>query len=229
MLALDTNHSHQEMTMNTQNQTQTDTASQTQPQAQSREYPASPLPRPPREPRNGVDTPTLLGTINVVRDQRGLAAFQFRATNRWLTGTHSRTVIESFSGAGGEHRHNSDFSYDADHPNVLVGADQGPTPVEFLLHALASCLTAGIANIAATRGITLTSVESEIEGDIDLQGIFGLSDEVRNGYKRMRVRFKLVGDAPPAKLRELVAQSRARSAVYDVLTNGTIIDISVDA
>lgn len=179
--------------------------------------------------RNGVDVPNLFGTINVVRDQPDLAQFRFRATNRWVVGTHSRTTIETFSGAGGEHGHAKEFAYDADHPAVLVGADQGPTPVEFLLHALGSCLMAGIANIASARGVTLTEVEASIEGDIDLQGILGLSDEVRNGYQQMRVDFRIAGDASPETLREIVEQSRARSAVFDVLTNGVDIAIDVQA
>ena len=176
--------------------------------------------------RNGVDTPNLFGTIDAVRDRRELAKFQFRATNRWVIGTHSRTTIETFSGAGGEHVHAKEFAYDADHPAVLVGADQGPTPVEFLLHALGACLMAGVANIAAARGVTLSAVEARIEGDIDLQGILGLSDEVRNGYQRVRVTFDIDGDASPEKLREIVEQSRGRSAVFDVLTNG--VDVVVD-
>jgi uncharacterized OsmC-like protein len=170
-----------------------------------------------------------MATINAVRDARALAKFQFRASNRWMSGTHSETRIESFSGAGGEQQHRAAFRFDADHPAVLVGQDQGPTPVEFLLHALASCLTAGIANIAAARGVTLTSVESQIEGDIDLQGILGLSDQVRNGYERIRVNFTIAGDAPAEKLREIVAQSRARSAVFDVLTNGVPVDVNIVA
>jgi uncharacterized OsmC-like protein len=112
---------------------------------------------------------------------------------------------------------------------VLVGRDQGPTPVEYLLHAIASCITAGIANIAAARGVTLHEVESTVEGDIDLRGILGLSKEVRNGYEQLRVNFKIKGDASPEKLEEIVAQSRARSAVYDVLTNGIPVAISVSA
>lgn len=179
-------------------------------------------------PMNGVDTPTLMATINVVRDAPGLAAFQFRAVNRWIQGTHSRTTIESFSGAGGEQTHASAFRYDADHPGVLVGRDQAPTPVEFLLHALASCLTAGIGNIAAARGIPLRRVESVVEGDINLLGILGLSNEVRNGYERVRVRFTVDGDAPPEKMRAIVEQSRARSAVFDVLTNGVPIEITTE-
>src|SRR5262249_2220134 len=143
--------------------------------------------------RNGVDVPNLFGTINAVGAQPELAKFRFRATNRWVAGTHSRTTIEQFSGAGGEHSHVQTYAYDADHPEGLVGRDPAPTPVEFLLHALGACLMAGIANIASARGVTLTSVESSIEGDIDLQGILGLSDEVRNGYQQIRVTFRIKG------------------------------------
>ena len=127
-----------------------------------------------------------------------------------------------------EMTHQQPFTFDADHPAVLVGADNGPTPVEFLLHALAACLTAGIANIAAARGVNLDSVESTVEGDIDLLGILGLSDEVRNGYQQIRVSFTLRGDDP-----EKLAPDRravpARSAVFDVLTNGVPVAIAVDA
>jgi uncharacterized OsmC-like protein len=181
------------------------------------------------KPMNGVDTPTLFATIGAVKSQPELASFQFRATNRWQQGTHSRTRIEGFQGAGAEHEHAREFSYDADHPAVLVGRDQGPTPVEFLLHAIAACLTAGIGNIASARGVTLYEVESTVEGDIDLRGILGLSGEVRNGYRQLRVSFRIKGDAPAEKLEEIVAQSRARSAVYDVLTNGVPVEISVNA
>jgi uncharacterized OsmC-like protein len=180
-------------------------------------------------PRNGVDTPTLFATLGAVKAQPELAKFQFRASNKWLKGTHSRTRIEKFSGAGGEHAHKAEYTYDADHPAVLVGQDNGPTPVEFLLHALATCITAGIANIAAARGVTLTEVTSTIEGDIDLLGLLGLSNEVRNGYQSIRATFDIKGDAPAEKLREIVAQSRARSAVFDVLTNGVPVEIHVRA
>jgi uncharacterized OsmC-like protein len=181
------------------------------------------------KPRNGIDTPKLLATINAVGAQPELAQFQFRATNRWQAGTHSQSRIQSFSGAGGEQMHVKEFVYDADHPAVLVGRDQAPTPVEFLLHALAACLTAGIGNIAAARGVTLSEVESRVEGDIDLRGILGLSDQVRNGYQQMSVNFTIKGDAPPAVLEKIVEQSRKRSAVYDVLTKGVPITISVNA
>ena len=181
------------------------------------------------EPLNGVDTPTLFATIGAVKGQPELARFRWRATNRWQHGTHSRTTIQALSGRGGDHPQAHEFAFDADPPPVLVGRDNGPTPVEFLLVALASCLTAGIANIAAARGVTLYEVESSVEGDMDLQGILGLSDDVRNGYERIRVSFKIRGDGSEEKLREIVEQSRNRSAVFDVLTNGVPVTIAVDA
>ena len=180
-------------------------------------------------PLNGVDTPTLFATLDAVKQQPELARFQFRATNRWQQGTHSRSTMESFHGAGGERRHVREFTFDADHPQVLVGRDQGPTPVEFLLHAIAACITAGIGNIAAARGVTLHEVESTVEGDIDLRGILGVSEEVRNGYEQLRVNVRIKGDASAEKLEQIVQQSRARSAVYDVLTNGIPVAISVSA
>ena len=179
-------------------------------------------------PLNGVDTPNLFATISAVKDTPALAKFQFRARNQWINGTHSQSTIETFSGAGGEQMHASVFYFDSDHPAVLVGRDKGPTPVEYLLHALASCLAAGIGNVAAARGVVLHRVESTVEGDMNLLGILGLSDEVRNGYERIRVNFMIDGDAPPEKLRSIVEQSRARSAVFDVLTNGVPIDLSVE-
>lgn len=182
-----------------------------------------------RPPLNGVNTPALFATIGAVKETPSLAKFCFRARNQWMSGTCSRTTIESFSGAGGEHRHAEEFQYTADHPAVLVGEDRGPTPVDFLLHALASCITAGIGNIAAARGVKLTSVESFLEGDIDLRGILGLSNEVRNGYQQLRVNFTIDGDAPPEQLREIVEQARARSAVFDVLTNGIPVEITISA
>ncbi len=158
--------------------------------------------RAPREPRNGVNTPALLATINAVKETPALAKFQFRATNRWISGTYSESRIESFSGAGGEHKHQTDFRYGADHPAVLVGEDRGPTPIEFLLHGLASCITAGIANIAAARGVTLTSVESQRRRRHRSAGHPGT---VRHGPQRLRAhphqlhyrRRRTAGEAAP--------------------------------
>jgi uncharacterized OsmC-like protein len=181
-----------------------------------------------RPARNGVDVPALFATRDAVKATPMLAEFQFRAINRWVAGVHSRTEIQGFHGAGGDDTSREHaFVYDADHPAVLVGTNNGPTPVEFLLHALAACITAGVANIAAARGIDLYRVTSTIEGDLDLLGVLGLSDTVRNGYEQIRLQIAVEGDAPAAVLAELVAQSRRRSAVYDVLTNGTDVQIDV--
>ena len=178
--------------------------------------------------RNGVDTATLFATLDAVKGNNEIAKFQFRASNKWVSGTHNRSTISGFYGAGQEMEHQSVHVFDADHPAVLVGSDNGPTPVEYVLHALAACLTAGIANIAAARGLRLDEVSSTVEGDIDLLGILGLSADVRNGFEQIRVTFAVKGDDAEA-LRAVVEQSRHRSAVYDIITNGVPVSIEVDA
>jgi uncharacterized OsmC-like protein len=182
-----------------------------------------------RPPLNGVDTPTLFATIDVVKANPPLARFRFRSTHRWLSGTHSQGTIETFSGAGADHRHTRTFTLDADHPAVLVGQDNGPLPVEYVLNALGSCIMSGIANIAAARGVKLTEVEATVEGDMDARGILGLSQDVRNGYEGIRATFRIKGDAPPEKLRQIVEQARARSAVFDVISNPVPVAIEVEA
>jgi uncharacterized OsmC-like protein len=178
--------------------------------------------------RNGVDTATLFATLDAVKQAPQAAQFQFRAHNQWISGTHNRSTIADYFGVGEERSHERTFVFDADHPAVLVGQDHGPTAVEFVLHALAACLTAGLANIAAVRRVKLTEVRSTVTGDIDLNGLLGLSPDVRNGYERITVRFTIKGDAPAEKLREIVEQSRARSAVYDVITNRVPVTIEVN-
>jgi uncharacterized OsmC-like protein len=181
-----------------------------------------------RPPRNGVDVPRLFATLDTVKAAPQLAQFQFRASNEWISGSHNRSTIQAFYGAGQEDiSRTAPFSYDADHPAILVGTNHGPTPAEFLLHALAACLTAGLANIAAARGITLRQVSSTVEGDIDLLGLLGLSDAIRSGYDQIRVHFDIDGDASPEQLAALVEQSRRRSAVYDVITSGTDVRLDV--
>lgn len=176
--------------------------------------------------RNGVDTTTLFATLDVVKSDPEIAEFQFRAQNTWIMGTHNRTVIHGFYGAKQELEHRQPTVIDADHPNVLVGADNAPTPVEYLLHAISACITAGVANIAAARGVNLTEVSSTVEGDINVLGILGLDNTVRNGYSGLRLSFTVKGDEPE-KLRKVVEQSVRRSAVYDVLTNGVPITVDV--
>jgi uncharacterized OsmC-like protein len=178
--------------------------------------------------RNGVDTATLFATLDAVKGNPEIATFRFRASNRWVSGTHSRSTIDGFYGAMQEMNHVEPRTFDADHPAVLVGNDHGPTPVEYVLHALAACLTAGLANIAAARGVTLTEVTSTVEGDIDLMGILGLDEGTRNGFEQIRVHFTVRGD-DPAALRRVLEQSQARSAVLDVVTNGVPVAVTVDA
>ena len=178
--------------------------------------------------RNGVDTATLFATLDAVKQAPEAAKFQFRAHNQWVSGTHNRTTIAGYFGVGEERSHERTFVFDADHPAVLVGQDHGPTPTEFVLHALAACLTAGLANIAAARKVKLTEVRSTVTGDIDLNGILGLNPDVRNGYEQITVHFTIEGDAPAETLREIVEQSRTRSAVYDIITSQVPVTIEVN-
>ncbi len=181
-----------------------------------------------RPRRNGVDVEKLFATLDAVKGQPEIADFQFRARNTWHAGTHSSTEFSGFHGALQELEHRHPTVVEADHPEVLVGTDHAPTPAEHLLHAIASCLTAGIGNIAAARGVELTHVSSTVEGDIDLLGILGLSDgSVRNGYQQIRVTFRIEGDADDETLRQIVEQSQRRSAVYDTLTRPTPVVVDV--
>ena len=177
---------------------------------------------------NGVDTATLFATLDAVRAQPGLATFQFRATTEWVSGTHNTTTIHGFHGAGGEQTHQRAFTIEADHPAVLVGEDHAPTPAEHLLQALGACLMSGLANIAAARGIDLDGVTAHVEGDIDLLGILGLDDSVRNGFSGITVTFEVAGDGDPDQLARLVDQAVKRSAVYDVITHGVPVDVRAD-
>ena len=179
------------------------------------------------QPRNGVDVPALFATLDAVRQQPDIARFQFRSSHRWIRGTHNAGTITGFYGAGQEHHHRAPTVVEADHPVVLVGADNAPTPAELLLNALGACLMSGLANIAAARGVDLDEVTATVEGDIDLQGILGLDDGVRNGFEAVRVVFHVKGDADGAKLAALVEQSRRRSAVYDVVTAGVPVEVTV--
>jgi uncharacterized OsmC-like protein len=177
--------------------------------------------------RNGVDVPTLFATIDTVVAVPEAAKFTFRATNRWVSGTHSQSTIGEFFGMGEEQVHERTRTYDVDHPKVLAGSDVGPTPAEYILHALAGCLTAGMATVAAARGVELTEVTSTVEGDIDLNGTLGLDAHARNGFRRIRVAFAVKGDASAEALREVVEQSRTRSAVLDIIANAVPVSIEL--
>jgi len=178
--------------------------------------------------RNGVDTEKMFATLDLIKEQPGLARFQFRATNRWIHGAHNRSSIKGFYAAGAEDTSRTEaFEIDAGEPAILLGTDTGPNPAEYLLHALAACLTTSIVYVAAARKVELTSVESTLTGDMDVRGALGVDVEPRNGFERIGVSFRVSGDAPAEKLREVVERATARSAVYDMVTNGVPVAVGV--
>jgi uncharacterized OsmC-like protein len=179
--------------------------------------------------RNGVDTAQLFDTLDAIVGDPSLGRFQFRVSNEWVAGAHNRGTIRGFYGAGQEDTSRAEaFVVDAGEPAVLVGHDTGPNPAELLLSALAACLTTSLVYVAAARKVTLTAVSSTVEGDMDVQGALGLSDEVRNGFEQIRVHFRIEGDASPEKLQELVERACRRSAVFDMVTNGVPVSVEAD-
>lgn len=178
--------------------------------------------------RNGVNIDQMFGTLDAIKSNPSLATFQWRASNKWLGGSHNRSTIKVFFGAGGDDTtRQSSFTVDAGEPGILLGHDEGPNPAEFLLHALAACLTTSVVYVASARGIVLDSVESHIEGDMDVQGALGLNKEVRNGFSAIRVSFSIKADAPQEKIQEVVDRAYARSAVFDSITRGVPVSVKV--
>jgi len=174
---------------------------------------------------NGVNVDRLGGMIQTVQQNPNLGSFQFRAKNRWMTGGHNCSTIQSFYGAGQEYTtRKKPFVLDSDEPPVLLGTDQGANPYEFVLHALAAGLTTSLVYHAAARGIHLESVESTLEGDLDIQGFLGLSDKVRRGYKEIRVHFAIKSNAPAEQLNELIRFS----PVLDIVSNPVPVSIQID-
>ncbi|HSN70966.1 MAG TPA: OsmC family protein [Steroidobacteraceae bacterium] len=176
---------------------------------------------------NGVNVEALLGARAALTDAPEAAQFKWRATCRWVRGTHSRSSIQGFFGLGAEQSHKTEFRFDADHPEVFAAEDNGATPVEFVLVGLASCLTAGVASVAQNRGIQLRSVTATLEAGMDLQGILGIDAEVRNGFDGIKVIFDIDADASREEIAALVAQSQRRSAVFDIVTNPTNVAVEV--
>ena len=176
---------------------------------------------------NGVNVAALLGAREALASAPEAARFNWRATCKWLNGTHSRATVDGFFGLGQDQRHKTDFTFDADHPEVITAQDNGATPVEYVLVGLGACLTAGIAAIAQNRNIQLRSVKATIEGAMDLQGILGIDGDVRNGFDGIKVTYDIDADATPDEIRALVAQSQKRSAVFDIVTNPTDVTVEV--
>ncbi len=176
---------------------------------------------------NGVNVEALLGAREALTEQPEGAKFAWRAKCDWVNGTHSKSTVEGYFGLGEEHKHKSRFSFDADHPETFASEDNGATPVEIALAALASCLTAGVASVAQHREIQLHSVSASIEGKMDIQGILGIDSDVRNGFDGIKVTYTIDADAPKEDIEAIVAQSQKRSAVYDIITNPTNITVEV--
>jgi uncharacterized OsmC-like protein len=176
---------------------------------------------------NGVNVGALLEAREALRQSPEAAKFMWRATCKWQNGTHSTTTISEFHGLGQQQKHRTDFAFDADHPEIFASEDNGATPVEFVLVGLASCLTAGVAAVAQNRGIQLRSVEAQLEGSMDIQGILGIDSDVRNGYDDIKVTFNIDADASQKDIEALVAQSQKRSAVFDIVTNPTNVTVAV--
>jgi len=176
---------------------------------------------------NGVNVGALLAAREALKSAPEAAKFKWRASCKWQNGTHSQTSIEGFHGLGSEQKHKTEFSFDADHPEIFASEDLGATPVEFVLVGLASCLTAGVAAVAQNRGVQLRSVEAKLEGSMDIQGILGIDRDVRNGYDDIKVTFHIDADADKKEIEAIVAQSQKRSAVYDLVTNPTNVTVEV--
>ena len=176
---------------------------------------------------NGVNVEALVAAREALTEAPEAAQFKWRAACEWKDGTHSYSTVEGFFGLGEEQKRKSTFTFDADHPEVFASEDLGATPVEFVLVGLASCLTAGVAAVAQYRDIQLNSVTATIEGDMDLQGILGIDDEVRNGFEGIRITYDIDADASREDIEALVAQSQKRSAVYDIVTNPTNVTVEV--
>jgi uncharacterized OsmC-like protein len=177
---------------------------------------------------NGVDVDQLMGTIGLIQENPDLARFQFRAHNEWTGGGHSRTTIQSFYGAGQEDdTRTGAFTLEGDEPSVLLGDNRAPNAVEAVLHALASCLAVGFAYNAAAQGIRVDSLDFDLEGDLDLHGFLGLSQEVRPGYEGIRVRYRVNADAPREKIEELFAHVQRTSPVLDIVRNPVPVTVEL--
>jgi uncharacterized OsmC-like protein len=176
---------------------------------------------------NGVNVDELFGTIDTIKSAPVVAQFKFRAENQWLEGGHNRTVINNFYGARQEHERQEPYRLDADEPPLLLGKDKGPNPVEYALTALAACVTTSIVYHAAAKGIAIRSMESRLEGDIDLQGFLGLRDDVPRGYKEIRMYVNIDADVPREKLEELVNLGPTYSPVFDTITRAVPVSVTL--
>ena len=175
---------------------------------------------------NGVNVEALLGAKAALSDAPEGAQFRWRTTSEWVNGTHSRATVDGFYGLGAEQRHRRSSVFDSDHPEIFASADNGVTPTEYVLVALAGCLSAGIAAVAQHRNIQLHSVRATLEAGMDLQGVLGIDSNVRNGFDGITVHYEIDADASTEQIAALVAQSQKRSAVFDIVANPTDVTVT---
>jgi uncharacterized OsmC-like protein len=177
---------------------------------------------------NGVNTEQLFSTIDLIKENPDIAQFKFRATNKWINGTHCRGTIKDFYGALKEDDSRPPVDYDMDEPPVLLGNNEGRNPVEYLLVALSGCLTTSLVAHASAKGITINGVESRYEGDIDLRGFLGLSEDVPVGYKEIRVYFKIDADVSDEQKKELTQMAQKYSPVFNTITKSAPVSVLLD-
>ncbi len=177
---------------------------------------------------NGVNVQALLDAREALTATPEGAKFTWRATCKWVNGTHSRSTIKGFFGLGEEQSHKTEFTFEADHPECFASEDKGAAPVEMVLAGLASCLTAGVAAVAQMRDIQLNSVSATLEGPMDIQGILGIDSDVRNGFDGIKVHYEIDADATDDEIKAIVAQSQKRSAVFDIIANPTNVTVEVN-
>ena len=177
---------------------------------------------------NGVNVGALLDARAALTEAPEAAQFKWRATCNWINGTHSQSSVTSFFGLGEEQNHRTEYTFDADHPEIFASEDKGATPVELVLVGLASCITAGVAAVAQNRDIQLRAVKATLEAGMDIQGILGIDADVRNGFDGIKVSYEIDADASQEDIEALVAQSQKRSAVFDIVTNPTNVTVDVN-
>lgn len=177
---------------------------------------------------NGVNVTKLFETVGVIKEKPEIAKFNFRAKGQWIDGAHGKTTINEFDGACQTFKRSQPYVFEKDEPPVLLGKDRGANPVEYVFAALDGCLTTSLIYHAAAKGIKIDEVETSLSGDIDLHGFLGLDDNVRNGYEKIKVTFKIKSDAPEEKLQELVELAQKRSPVFDIVSHPTPVEVSLE-
>jgi uncharacterized OsmC-like protein len=177
---------------------------------------------------NGVNVSKLFETVGVIKEKPEIAKFNFKAKGKWINGGHNRTTINEFYGACQNFQRQDAFVFEKDEPPVLLGEDHGANPVEYVLAALDGCLVTSLIYHAAAQGIKIDEVETSFSGDLDLHGFLGLDENIRNGYEKIKVTFKIKADASKEKLQELVQLAQKRSPVFDIVSNPTPVEVSLE-